>query len=256
MYKPTHPYPSSYGKNAFVGLGYVPAEDEGVVISTLLDDLVSYWALGEAGGTRYDSVGDNDLTDNNTVVGVAGKNGNAASLVGASNQSLGLGQLAISGIPAAIWTSSGWINLRLHANSKIFWGSITRGTVDNWTLDTGSTPGDIHLVIWDGEGTPINELTVATGAIEAWHHVVFGYDGANHFLSVDGAAPVTQAPSQAPPHVPASFGIGSMLDFSGFSATDYVTAYIDEVAFWNRALTSDECVELYNAGAGKFYPFE
>lgn len=36
--------------------------------STLLDGLVSYWALDEVSGVRYDSVGENHLTDNNTVL--------------------------------------------------------------------------------------------------------------------------------------------------------------------------------------------
>jgi hypothetical protein len=34
-----------------------------------------------------------------------------------------------------------------------------------------------------------------------------------------------------------------------------VNGQIDEVAIWSRVLTSDERTELFNAGAGKFYPF-
>ena len=34
-----------------------------------------------------------------------------------------------------------------------------------------------------------------------------------------------------------------------------ITGAMDEVAIWDRVLTSDERAELYNAGSGFFYPF-
>ena len=43
--------------------------------------LVSYWALDETSGTRYDSHGSNDLTDNNTVGYTTGVQGNAADFI-------------------------------------------------------------------------------------------------------------------------------------------------------------------------------
>lgn len=38
----------------------------------LTDNLISWWSLDEASGTRYDSHGTNHLTDNNTVSSEAG----------------------------------------------------------------------------------------------------------------------------------------------------------------------------------------
>ena len=34
---------------------------------------------------------------------------------------------------------------------------------------------------------------------------------------------------------------------------NYFDGIIDEVAFWNRAITTDEISEIYNSGTGKFY---
>ena len=48
--------------------------------SSLTTNLISYWKLDETSGTRVDSVGNNDLTDNNTVLYGAGKQGNGADL--------------------------------------------------------------------------------------------------------------------------------------------------------------------------------
>ena len=47
-----------------------------------------------------------------------------------------------------------------------------------------------------------------------------------------------------------AFGVGEW--FNG----NYLNGILDEVAIWkNRELTSLEVAELYNSGAGKFYPF-
>lgn len=46
--------------------------------ATLSTSLVSYWELEEVSGTRVDSHGSNDLTDNNTVGQATGLQGNAA----------------------------------------------------------------------------------------------------------------------------------------------------------------------------------
>src|SRR5512137_2929130 len=57
--------------------------------STLLNGLVAYWPLDEQSGTRYDAVGDADLTDNNTVLASnAGPSGTVASFVAANSESL------------------------------------------------------------------------------------------------------------------------------------------------------------------------
>ena len=69
---------------------------------------------------------------------------------------------------------------------------------------------------------------------------------------------------------------GSLVTFTSYSATvpsslyvntddlvfgwqtglnRYITAYMDEFAFWNRALTSTEITQLYNSGSGLQYPF-
>jgi len=58
--------------------------------STLLDGLVSWWDLDEESGIRYDSVGSNDLTDNNTVGYDNGKIVNAASFVATNGERLTL----------------------------------------------------------------------------------------------------------------------------------------------------------------------
>ena len=67
----------------------------------LTDNLVSWWELDEASGTRNDAHGSNHLTDGNTVAQVAGKVGNAAQFVAANAESLSIADnanLSVSGV--------------------------------------------------------------------------------------------------------------------------------------------------------------
>lgn len=59
--------------NSGTGLAY------GDLSGSLLTSLISYWNLDEPSGTRVDSHGDNDLTDNNTVTAAVGPNTHAAT---------------------------------------------------------------------------------------------------------------------------------------------------------------------------------
>ena len=52
----------------------------------LTDDLVAYWTLDEASGTRSDSVGSSDLTDINTVTSAPGILNGAAQFTAANNE--------------------------------------------------------------------------------------------------------------------------------------------------------------------------
>jgi hypothetical protein len=46
-----------------------------------LTNLISWWSLDEASGSRADKHGANTLTDNNTVLSAAGKKSNAGNFV-------------------------------------------------------------------------------------------------------------------------------------------------------------------------------
>ena len=57
---------------------------------TLPTNLIAYWKLDEASGTRNDSKGANHLTDNNTVTQAVGKVGNAAQFTLANSEYLSI----------------------------------------------------------------------------------------------------------------------------------------------------------------------
>lgn len=87
----------------------------------------------------------------------------------------------------------------------------------------------------------------------AWHHLVFTFDSGSTTgsLYIDGAAPVTDDYSVL--NLGGAIAIGSA--YPGTPAF-LIEADLDEIAIWDRVLTSDEIrTDLYNGGSGLAYPF-
>lgn len=221
--------------------------------SGLLQGLTHYWTLDEASGTRNDSIGAAHLTDNNTVGSVAGKNGNAASFVTTSSQSL----TSASGehIDLTVgWTVAFWWFLPDTGRQQAL---FTYSVDATHRLHVDQAAAGTKLRVYDGAGSSIltNNVTPTAGA---WHLVVVWYDptiGTNgsYRLAVNNDATIasgTGALGGAPAHENRSVRLGVYND-----ATRYMTGYIDEVYSWPRVLTDNERTTLYNSGTGKFFPF-
>jgi Concanavalin A-like lectin/glucanases superfamily/PKD domain len=129
--------------------------------------------------------------------------------------------------------------------------SLYRNTSGNraFRVSLMGATGELRLTV----GT--TDLTTSTGGLYddgAWHHVHAEADVANSIirLKVDGGTAVTAARSgtlDAASAVP--FLLGGY--FSGTAPQTYCNADLDEVAAWDRPLTSGESSWLYNAGSGR-----
>ena len=216
---------------------------------TLLNGMVSYWALDEESGTRYDSVGDNDLTDNNTVGFDTGVNGNAASFVAANSESLTKASVSLP----ADYTVSYWYKAPAKPDSFATpfavittWNTQVQlfGYYSNGVLTFG--------VGEDGVAAASANLTYQDVDGQEWHLVVISYDSATKVATgfIDNANTASTAPLSA-----ARYAGPSTLTVGHAGAYGYWDGQIDEVAIWSRVLTEDERAELYNAGSGFFYPF-
>lgn len=198
---------------------------------TLLDGMVSYWPLDEESGTRYDVIGTNHLTDNNTVGFAAGKNGNAASFVAANSESLSNAAVAID--PSA-WTFAHWVKMPSGGGNGIpvdienlfyYWPSLDQVYV---------------------YGTPTTDIGSPPPADGSWHLMVVWQDGNTAGVQVDGGTPETAVLT---PKAAANWNMRFV------HPSFLLDCAVDEPAIWDRVLTADERTELYNSGAGKFYPF-
>lgn len=84
-----------------------------------------------------------------------------------------------------------------------------------------------------------------------WHFAVLTKSGNNLELYVDGSSVDTDSASFTGNFNSATFRIGS---YNG--SAEFYSGAIDEVGFWERALSSTEVGQLYNSGNGLAYPLE
>lgn len=230
--------------------------------ATLASDLVSYWAMGEASGVREDSLGINDLVDNNTVGTAAAPlfpAGVAASFNGTNQEWFSLADSATT-----VWGEGGSFTIamwyKVRGASSGFGAIFTRSGagVRPWDVftDTGSA-AQSTLVLCDAgdaifHSTPAGMKTLLQDG--NFHHMIMSFTAADKKVrvSVDGGAETfTQGTAHANAALDASdqnvfFGGGWT---HGHSNTDMA-----HVGIWDgRVLTAQEQSDLWNGGAGRFY---
>jgi hypothetical protein len=209
--------------------------------SSLLTDLVSYWKLDEASGTRFDTVSSNNLSDNGGVGSALGKVGNAAEFTGTDYLST---NTLISSGPFSV---SCWIFADTVINPS---GGIVNRYDNSVPADrvwsTYVANDDIVFFITPTQLKISNVISATT-----WHYLAFWYDDVAQQLGVQFDTTVQTTPhTTGYPVANVPFSIGARAD--GNTEFD---GRIDEVGIWSRVLTASERTQLYNGGAGITYPF-
>ena len=210
----------------------------------LTDNLISFFELEEASGTRVDSVvaSGNDLSDNNTVTQQTGKVGNCAefthtnseSLSRASNASLATGDIDFS-FAGWIYFTSAFLNAEPIAKDN--------GSQYEYTLYTNGS----SQVRWYVEGTAgSSDILLITGSLTTWYFFAVWHDSVNNVVggSINDGTPVTASYSGGARSTAHPFALGGSPYFSGL---------LDQVGFWKKVLSPAEITQLYNGGAGLSY---
>lgn len=215
--------------------------------------LISWWSLDEESGTRNDSHGTNHLTDVNTVLYAAGKQGNAADfevsnfeyLTIASNATLQMGDID--------FTIAFWMNLE-STGSRTF--------VSKYDTAAGKRE---YLVLFEGgelrfgvsaDGNAVVTLDWGpTPSLATWYFVVAWHDATANTINiqVNDGTPTSAAHSTGLSTGTGTFMLGA-LSLSGTPYTVYMhDGLLDEVSIWKRVLTDEERTWLFNSGDGRAY---
>lgn len=219
----------------------------------LTDSLVAYWSLDEASGTRSDSHGANDLTDNNTVTAEAAKQSNGALFVAANSEYLSIADNAALSGSDRDFMLCGWVLLNSYPGATF--GIIGKGTgVSNASgeyylrYNHGSTAFQWRCFTGSASAT-LSDPTPAP-ALETWYFIELWHDSTNNQIGIRVNRGVGDTTPFAGPvaNTTGAFRMGQ--DPSGANHFDGV---MDEWGFWDRILTSAELDELYNSGAGVSY---
>lgn len=242
------------GSMAAVGMWNVPLSDADVLTlmnsyhglryadlpAGLQTGLVSWWELDEVSGVRYDSHGSNDLTDNNTVsseTAVPGAMNNAAASFVAANSE----KLNRTGVNFGFTDFS----ISLWAKTPVSAAAYQEYVCKNNTIDFDLRSYDANYVQFNVNGSSAQIQTDTN-----WHLIVAYYVHSEKkaYLTIDAGVPTAGAAGTGLSETTSELAIGAA------TSTYNNNGLIDEVAIWDRVLTSDRITELWNAGAGVYYP--
>jgi len=238
----------AYTVSAYDAAGNASAQSASVSVTTQTNPvstsgLAGYWKFDEGSGTvAADSSGNgNNGTLVNGPTWTTGKVGNALSFNGVS---------AAVTIPASTqydtstFTMSFWIK-PLSLNSGGQWNNIVMGR-EAYTLKGfrfGLASNGAPRFWTTQSGGSITLASTAAAPLNAFAHVVVTYDGSTARMYVNGVQSGTASGTYVPPS-----GVDLTID-GGIGGTIPSNSVIDDVRWYNRALSASEIQTLYNNGS-------
>jgi hypothetical protein len=221
---------------------------------SLLTDLVAWWSLDEASGTRVNAhnPGTHDLTDVNTVGSTTGVVGGAASFVAANSERLTSASHADLVMGNRDFSIAGWAKFTNSSNSNaaIVGKGVPTTALNGWVVQRVGTTEAVRLTARNSNDT----ANVSTASVSITYDTLFFFIGqytANVLsFEVNRGTPVTIALTGG------SFASDAD-DLSmggGTNGGNLLNGADDEVLIAHRIWTTDEKDRLYNSGAGMAYP--
>jgi len=211
---------------AIPGQAQTPTETPTPYIS---DNLTSCWSLNEESGTRHDAVGDMDLTEYNTVGQVGGRVGSAAAIVALNSEVLSVDDIS-SLRTDQDFSLVAWVNKSSSDEGQMLGFSGDVGIAYIVSMSTVTT-------VYRGQSE--EEYVFPAITPNEWHLLLLEKSGDQICLGIDDGNISCQT-DITETGIPNQFFIGG-----GQSA------YYDEVAFWQRSLSSNEQLWLFNSGVGR-----
>lgn len=223
----------------------------------LTDQLVSYWKMDEASGTREDIHSTNDLTDVNTVASATGKISNGADFEKTNSEVLSITNAAQSGLGiTGALSFNCWVTLESSTGSNNT--IISKHTVANgegYQLYIGTANNIVLECVDTGGSSSIGSTNNAVIPDDGTFRMItatFTPSGSDRCkIYLDGVLQAIPSP------VDSASAIDSNTDpfqIGGRNGSNFYDGIIDEVGVWSRALTQSEITALYNGGAGLAYP--
>lgn len=219
--------------------------------TALSDGLIAYWKLDESGGTRYDSVGTNHLTDNNTVGNASGKINFSAFFVKANNEFLSISDNENLSTGDIDFSYSAWFSTTNSSTTQYILGKGDTSDISNYEFVIYIYQNEVYFQI-NGSGT--YDQVKASILSNAWYHIVAWNDATNNQIGIklNNSSLVTKTVSISLSDTTSPFFIG---DFAHDISSYQYDGSIDEVGFWKKVLTSEEISTIYNSGSGCAYEY-
>ena len=162
---------------------------------------------------------------------------------------------------ASAFSIQAWIKTNTKTGYQaIFSRDVSTTLPRDWQFRVAQTTGVIELVRFDSSNAFIETVAGATDVTNnVFHHIVVTFSTTNGVRiyvdnSQDGTSNNTTANHSSSSGLQPSIGA----DNTAGSVSTWINWFlgaIDELALWNRELSSSEVSQLYNSGLGLAYPF-
>ncbi len=219
---------------------------------TLATNLIAYWRLNEASGTRVDGFGTNNLSSVNGVGTAGGKVNNAANFNVSSSQYLSIPDNANLSVGNQDFTIAVWVRpASKPSQAFIAAHTLNAGNQRSWNIDYLSSVDRFRFVV-SSDGTSsgfrvIQADSAGSPSVNTWYLIIVWHDSNADTIniqvnngSIDSASHSTGVFNSN-----ASWTMGTRGDIF-----DFWDGRIDEVGFWKKVLTSQERLDLWNGGNG------
>jgi Concanavalin A-like lectin/glucanases superfamily len=216
------------------------------------DGPLFYWRFGESSGTVADDASGNGRAG--TINGsmaydqpslLANATENTSFKFNGTDASVSIADASWMDVTtAATWEAWIKVNAATASTQNILARNPGAGN-QAWQFGALPTSGLFFLNLFFDATNSVQFLTTAVITDGLEHHIVATYDGAYVRMYVDSVQVLKAAETRTISNVTATIRSGS-----NTNATAFLTGVIDEVAFYNRALSSTEIREHYQSGSG------
>jgi hypothetical protein len=226
--------------------------------SSLNDDIVAFWKLGEAAGSlRVDSVTGYNLSENNGPISQAtGKIGNAVQLTSASSHFLNTSDTDDLSAGSTDITIAAWVYLDSLGTMTYASKWLNTGSNFEYAMQHDSGNNRFRFFV-SSNGSGFTDLVgSSSGAISTatWYFVVMWFDTAAQtiYIQVNNGTVDSKNIAVSALHDGTADFLISGINNGG---AQLFNGRVDAVGVWRRVLTTSERSELYNSGTGAQYPF-
>jgi len=222
-------------------------------LSVATSTLIAHWPLDEESGVRYDVVGNNDLTDNNTVgYDASGILGNSAEFIRANSEYLSIndGDTNVK-FTDANWSLNYWFRM---TNVTLVQGLVTKFIYSSGYKGFGCNKSGAGQYIDCSFGLSGDiDYSASSFALSAntWYMATYVWNSDTLKIYQDGSLVNTyDGANTTLTGSTASLVLGAN---RWTSLESYLGGDIDEVSYFTEDLTSDDITYLYNSGSGRLY---
>ena len=217
-----------------------------------LTNLIAYWRMDEASGSRYDSVGSMRLNQSGTVGSNTGKLGSKCASLSTTSCGMNIAGTVPSDFSGNQLTLAGWYRIDSVTGATDYPIALietTNGsTYRTLRIRYDNTTGLITAESSDESSNNVHSASdFGSLSTATWYHIIATWNATTVTLYVNDVATADAAHISINSHLTISnVAFGNSSSNHSFSADDW--------GVWDEIISSTDRSDLYNSGSGAIPP--